>query len=62
MGNLATRLICLSRKPRILPLGAGLALIFTRSTRLHPKTCRKNELADSCAETTQESIERLYIK
>lgn len=59
MGNLAARLIRLSSKPRILSLRARLALVSIRSACLHPKTCRKNELAHSRAETTQEGVERL---
>lgn len=59
MRNLAAGLICLPGKPRILPLRAGLAFVPIRSACLHPKTRSKDELANSRAETAQESVKRL---
>lgn len=59
MRNLAAGLIRLPSKPRILPLRARLALVPIRSARLHPKTRRKDELANGRAETAQESVKWL---
>jgi hypothetical protein len=48
------------RKPRILPLRAGLTVSpLLLATGLHAQTSRKHELADRGAESAQESIEGL---
>ena len=45
----------------VLPLGTGLAGRSSATiTRLHAQTSRENELTDSGAEATQESVEGLY--
>lgn len=52
----------LIRKPRVLPLGTGLAQGRAGAiTSLHAKTCGKNELADSGAEAAQEGVEGLHV-
>lgn len=51
----------LIRKPRVLPLGTGLAQARAGGiTGLHAQTRGKNELADSGAEAAQEGVEGLH--